>query len=250
MSMSTTHSPMRTHAAVLTIAAMLATSLAPAISGQAATPAAAAPATAAKSGAPAATPAPPDGGWPRAYTTASGAPLVALPAADRELGRPEAHGRVHRRSRTRRRARPSRRSAPSSSKRDTSVVARRAAGELLGAARSPRRTSRRSQREQLADLVEEIAAAIPHDERVIALDRVLANIDKSQIIPKNVEGVKADPPPIFFSKTPAVLVNIDGDPIWSPIQDNDLQVGGQHQLGSVPARPDQDVLPAQRQDAG
>ena len=44
----------------------------------------------------------------------------------------------------------------------------------------------------------------PSDERVIALDRVLANVDKSQIIPKNVEGVKADPPPIFFSKTPAV----------------------------------------------
>ena len=52
---------------------------------------------------------------------------------------------------------------------------------------------------------------------------MLANIDTSQIIPKNVDGVKADPPPIFFSKTPAVLVNVDGDPIWSPIQGNDLQ---------------------------
>ena len=58
---------------------------------------------------------------------------------------------------------------------------------------------------------------------MIALDRVLANVDKSQIIPKNVEGVKADPPTIFFSKTPAVLVNIDGEPIWSPIKENDLK---------------------------
>ena len=57
----------------------------------------------------------------------------------------------------------------------------------------------------------------------VALDRVLAAVDKSQIIPKNVEGVKADPPPIFFSQTPAILVNIDGDPIWSPIKDNDLK---------------------------
>jgi hypothetical protein len=57
----------------------------------------------------------------------------------------------------------------------------------------------------------------------LALDRVLANLDKSQIIPKNVEGVKADPPPIFFSQTPAILVNLDGDPIWSPIKDNDLK---------------------------
>ena len=42
-------------------------------------------------------------------------------------------------------------------------------------------------------------------------------------MPKNVEGVKADPPTVFFSKTPAVIVNLDGEPIWSPIQDNDLK---------------------------
>ena len=35
--------------------------------------------------------------------------------------------------------------------------------------------------------------------------------------------MKADPPPIFFSKTPAVLVNLDGDPIWAPIPQNDLK---------------------------
>ena len=43
------------------------------------------------------------------------------------------------------------------------------------------------------------------------------------IVPKNVEGIKADPPTIFFSTTPAVMVNIDGDPIWSPIKENDLK---------------------------
>ena len=42
-------------------------------------------------------------------------------------------------------------------------------------------------------------------------------------MPKNVEGIKADPPTIFFSKTPAVVVNLDGDPIWSPIKENDLK---------------------------
>jgi hypothetical protein len=79
------------------------------------------------------------------------------------------------------------------------------------------------ERDQLRTVVEEITAGIPQDERVIALDRVLASIDKSQIIPKNVEGLKADPPAIFFSKTRAVLVNIDGEPIWSPIPNNDLK---------------------------
>ena len=78
-------------------------------------------------------------------------------------------------------------------------------------------------KEQLRTVVAEVTTSLPPHERVIALDRVLAAVDKSQIIPKNVEGVKADPPPIFSSQTPAILVNIDGDPIWSPIKENDLK---------------------------
>ena len=79
------------------------------------------------------------------------------------------------------------------------------------------------QKEQVREIVAAIDKALPDDERVIALDRVLANLDKSQIVPKNVEGIKADPPTIFFSKTPAVIVNLDGEPIWSPIKENDLK---------------------------
>ncbi|MFO7692990.1 MAG: hypothetical protein R6V57_07905 [Vicinamibacterales bacterium] len=78
-------------------------------------------------------------------------------------------------------------------------------------------------KDQTRDVVGEIVKAVPDDARVMALDRVLASVDKSQILPKNVEGVKADPPAIFFSQTPAVLVNIDGEPIWSPIKENDLK---------------------------
>jgi hypothetical protein len=78
-------------------------------------------------------------------------------------------------------------------------------------------------KERVREITAEIDKAIPKEERVIALDRVLANIDKSQIVPRNVEGIKADPPPIFFSKTPAVIVNLDGPPIWSPIKENDLK---------------------------
>ena len=79
------------------------------------------------------------------------------------------------------------------------------------------------QKEQVREVVAAIDKALPDDERVIALDRVLANLDKSQIVPKNVEGIKADPPTIFFSKTPAVIVNLDGEPVWSPIKENDLK---------------------------
>jgi hypothetical protein len=78
-------------------------------------------------------------------------------------------------------------------------------------------------KEQVQEVVAEIDRAITPDDRVIALDRVLANIDKSTILPKTVEGIKADPPVIFFSKSPAVIVNLDGEPVWSPIKDNDLK---------------------------
>jgi len=78
-------------------------------------------------------------------------------------------------------------------------------------------------KEQTQEIVTGIDKAIPDDDRTIGLDRVLAQVDKSQIIPKNVEGLKSDPPQIFMSRTPAILVSFDGEPIWSPIKDNDLK---------------------------
>ena len=78
-------------------------------------------------------------------------------------------------------------------------------------------------KDQTREIVAEIEKTIPQEDRVIGLDRVLAQMDKSTIIPKNVEGLKADPPQIFMSRTPAILVSFDGEPIWSPIKDNDLK---------------------------
>ncbi len=78
-------------------------------------------------------------------------------------------------------------------------------------------------KEQVADITREITDGFPEDDKIIALDRVLANVDTSQIIPRNIEGIKADPPTIFFSKKPAILVNIDGDPIWSEVKGTDLK---------------------------
>ena len=101
-------------------------------------------------------------------------------------------------------------------------------------------------KEQVREVVATIDKAIPDDERVIALDRVLANLDKSQIVPKNVEGIKADPPTIFFSKTPAVIVNLDGEPIWSPIKDNDLKFAVNTNWDLFQHGPTNTLLPAQQ----
>ena len=78
-------------------------------------------------------------------------------------------------------------------------------------------------KEQVREITTAVEKAIPADDPTIALDRVLANLDKSAIVPKNVEGLKADPPTIFFSTSAAVIVNLDGEPIWSPIKENDLK---------------------------
>jgi hypothetical protein len=78
-------------------------------------------------------------------------------------------------------------------------------------------------REEAGAAVAAVKASMPLGERVISLDRVLAYFDASRIRPNNVEGIKADPPVVFFSTRPALVVNVDGDPIWSPIDRNDLR---------------------------
>jgi hypothetical protein len=65
--------------------------------------------------------------------------------------------------------------------------------------------------------------ALPERERVIDLDRLLAYVANSPLKVQNVEGVKADPPKVFSAPAPAILVNLDGDPIWSPVKDVDLR---------------------------
>jgi hypothetical protein len=78
-------------------------------------------------------------------------------------------------------------------------------------------------KDQAAAAVAALKANMPLGERVLTLDRVLAYVDSSVIRARNVDGVKADPPAIFYSTRPALMVNVDGDPVWSPIQGNELR---------------------------
>ena len=81
-------------------------------------------------------------------------------------------------------------------------------------------------REESQRLAVEMQNAIVAGNRTISLDRFLAAIDKSQILATNnngANGLKADPPKIYYSGTPAILVGFDGEPIFSPIKDTDLK---------------------------
>ena len=236
------HSPNRARVAVLTIVSLLGSPIAPLLDAQTQPPAQTkppaqaqppqakpaaqtkppAPATAgAAKPASAAAPVPPDGGWPHVYTTASGATLAVYQpqiVSWVDQKHVEAYAAV---SYTPKGAeKPALGTVKVAS--DTSV----ALDERLvnfSELKINDPSFPTLPRDQLRTVVEEIVATMTPGERVIALDRVLANIDTSKIIPKNIEGVKADPPTIFFSKTSAVLVNIDGDPIWAPIPQNDLK---------------------------
>ena len=163
----------------------------------------------------------PDGGWPRAYTTATGANLrLYQPQVSAWPGqtRMTAYSAVSYHTKGAK--------APALGtikiEADTSVaVAERLVNFsqfTIEEANFPTLP-----KDQLRGVMAEIVETVPRQERIIALDRVLASVDASQIVPRNVPGVKADPPAVFFSTTPAALVIFDGDPIWSPIDANDLR---------------------------
>jgi hypothetical protein len=190
--------------------------------GQATTAAKPAPAPAAKPAPAAAPPAPtPDGQWPRRFTASSGA---AFTLYQPQIASWENQKRMSFYAAASYTAKPGDKPALGTIKAEAdtkvSTTERLVDFSVLRITESNFPTLARP---QIQEIVAEITKGIPQHDRVIALDRVLAGIDKSQILPKNVEGVKADPPTLFFSKTPAVIVNIDGDPIWSPVAGTDLK---------------------------
>lgn len=233
--MSTTHvfahRRLRARVALLAILGVLSPSFGPLAAAQAPatkapatkTPTTQAPATkATAASAPSATaPAAPDGGWPRAYTTSSGAALLIYQpqvASWTDQKHATLYAAVSYTSKGAKQAALGTISVESETKVAVDERLVSFSDFKIGQSNFPT-----LQRDAVKTVVSEISTSVPLDERVIALDRVLANIDTSLIIPKNVEGVKADPPTIFFSETPAVLVNIDGEPVWSPIPQNDLR---------------------------
>ena len=216
--------------APLTAAAMRDRQAAPAASAQSApkAPAQPAPKAAAQPGAKpataaaaAATTAPVDGGWPRVYDLPSGASMLLYQPQISSWDKQKhlvAFSAVS--YRTKGAEKPAVGTVRFEADTNVAVAERIVALQNLKITDA---TFQTLQKDQVREISTEIDNGLPDDERVIALDRVLANLDKSQIVPKNVEGIKADPPPIFFSKTHAVMVNLDGDPIWSPIKENDLK---------------------------
>jgi hypothetical protein len=76
-----------------------------------------------------------------------------------------------------------------------------------------------ARREQLDAIVR---ATVQPQTQFVPLDVMLTYIAPDTTV-EPTEGLSYDPPPIFYSSTPAVLVNIDGEPILAPIPDTRIE---------------------------
>lgn len=72
---------------------------------------------------------------------------------------------------------------------------------------------------QMEQLFQTVA---PKDISPISLDRMMAEIDSNKTSAQAIQ-VKNDPPQIFYSTTPAVLLIVQGSPVLNPIEKTDLQ---------------------------
>ena len=69
----------------------------------------------------------------------------------------------------------------------------------------------------------------------------MAELDESK---KNVQGIamKNDPPPIFYSTKPAIILIVDGKPVPAPIEKLECSIHRQYQLGSFHRQEEKGVL--------
>lgn len=62
----------------------------------------------------------------------------------------------------------------------------------------------------------------PTEGQPISMDRLMADLDQDKVEAKGV-AVKNDPPKIFYSASPAVLLMVEGDPVLAPIEKTDME---------------------------
>jgi hypothetical protein len=69
------------------------------------------------------------------------------------------------------------------------------------------------------DLEKAVRDSLPNWPKTVALDRLLADLSINGTAPEGASsGLKNDPPKIFISQVPSVLVLIDGEPVLKPVQ--------------------------------
>ena len=73
-------------------------------------------------------------------------------------------------------------------------------------------------RDELSELAIDTGKLLPTGPITISENRIAASLAEQQRA-RDVPGLKADPPPIFISTRPAILLQTDGDPTFAPVKD-------------------------------
>lgn len=76
--------------------------------------------------------------------------------------------------------------------------------------------------DSLQQMTQLLKTLLPAGSEAISMDRIMADMDQSKVSAKGI-ATKNDPPQIFYSAVPAILVLVDGTPVESPIPKNDLK---------------------------
>ena len=125
---------------------------------------------------------PPDGGWPRAYATPSGGKIIVYqPQIASWEGQKQMTAYAAVSYEAKGAPKPALGSVKLEANTKVSVAERLVSFKDLRITESNFPTL---PKEQTRDVVAEVDKSIPDQERVIALDRVLASVDRSQIIPR------------------------------------------------------------------
>jgi hypothetical protein len=63
---------------------------------------------------------------------------------------------------------------------------------------------------------------VPSNGETISVDRVMAMLERDKVPARSV-ALKNDPPAIFYSASPALLLSVDGEPVLAPIENTTLE---------------------------
>jgi hypothetical protein len=161
----------------------------------------------------------PDGGWPRAIPTPSGGMIVMYqPQVESWEGQKRMKAMAAVSYTPKGAQRPGLGTVRLESPTSTSVEERMVNFQKIEI------TSMRFaslEKQEAKEVLEEIKKALPKENMLVSLDRILTAVDTSAIRAKEVK-INTEPPPIFYSKKPAILVQFDGEPMLIPISGSPL----------------------------
>jgi hypothetical protein len=75
----------------------------------------------------------------------------------------------------------------------------------------------------VAPMTSLLKSLMPSGGETISMDRLIADMEKTKMPAARAVELKNDPPQIFYSATPAILLLVEGEPVLAPVEKTDLK---------------------------